>query len=66
MASDDIAKTLGVVETGKVELVAYKYWHLQSFADNGVTVLSPRLKFVGFLLLQEAQHLEDCRCLAMG
>ena len=39
MASDDIAKTLGVVETGKVELVAYKYWHLQSFVDNGATVL---------------------------
>ena len=39
MASDDVAKTLGVVETGKVELVAYKYWHLQSFVDNGATVL---------------------------
>ena len=39
MAWDDIAKTLGVVKTGKVELVAYKYWHLQSFSDNGATVL---------------------------
>ena len=39
MAWGDTAKTLGVVETGKVELVAYKYWHLQSFVDNGVTVL---------------------------
>ena len=30
MAWDDTAKTLEV---------AYKYWHLQSFVDNGATVL---------------------------
>ena len=29
MAWDDIAKALEVVESGKVDLVAYTYWHLR-------------------------------------
>ena len=28
-----------MVELGKVDLVAYTYWHLQSFVDNAVAVL---------------------------
>ena len=38
VAWNDIAKTLEVVESGKVDLVTYTYWHLRSFVDNAVTV----------------------------
>ena len=39
MEWDDIAKTLEMMESDKVDLVAYTYWHLLSLVGNAATVL---------------------------